>query len=588
MVTVSLVLAALVAGIDAVRMTPNSSFNLNENDDRVLGEATKSESSVQSEAQDQAPTDDLGAGGAGVLLEAEMVKHSGGDTANQTAGGIWDDIKGLFDGGGGDANKGMGDTQKSFARTSTASSPPGSIARRMSNNFNAKDSAEIGRETFKTMKEAVWDDVTSHKVEICFLTFSKDKIDFASHKCMLGVSCDSCKHFKIELRAGIDLCKGAKFTVKSEFTLRSPVHTGVLEIGEIFDKVVQDMGDVARTFNVRANILLEMVMETIAENTGAESYPRRGIKFAFELRHDVAVGAGVGAEAQLGYDLCNRENPWHCFGMDAGGGIGLKAEGKLFVCFNPKEKAIKIEIGVGNYAGELKLTFISGTDKPLIPTASTVAAHVNTQLCMSTPQWRSRNQKDDDGPCHQKSSGGCNGDCYWQEPHNRRKGCFATKGWKDKHSGQGDGWCAAAGREEDCVRHLHCVWSFEPCESENCKDLQRIKRDLSRVMNQDACMAKPKWKSQHQSTGDGHCEGRSRGRCGGYCYWTKRAYRSWACWATKEWKDRNPGKKDGLCALVSRSNCNRYDHCAYSTNPCTQYGTCNEWNGGMMADVIQR
>lgn len=434
------------------------------------------------------------------------------------------------------------------------------------------DVEEMGAHLTTAVREGLWDDVTSHTVEVCFLTMGKEGISAQFAKCNVGVSCSTCKHIKVEVRAGIDFCQGFKVHANAGFSALSPAVTGILDILDVFEMVVDKMPAEVVTTGL-ANTLAEGAMETIAENGGVSRYTLK-VQVQYSFQYEVGNSQGATFDAKVGLDLC--DSGWTCFGMEVSGSTGFKFGGKMFVCFSKTDGTIKIEIGAGPFTGILMLTYLKGLDTEFKLTPNNIGAHVvNTKVCMSKPEWRSTQQRGDDGLCaFVTQENKCQGSaCYWAEPNERRKFCFATKSWKDKHPGQQDGWCPFSTTETDCINYLHCVWSVEPCESDNtCKGTERLAHDLQLLATQKVCMATPQHLSRTQTQSDGLCAlVADENKCtqSSACYWSTRPKRRKGCFAITLWKKVHPGKGDGLCPFhTTAEKCKGV--CAWTTHPCEQ------------------
>lgn len=195
---------------------------------------------------------------------------------------------------------------------------------------------------------------------------------------------------------------------------------------------------------------------------------------------------------------------------------------------------------------------------------------------MSLPQWRSQKQVSTDAHCAKLNHQSCqrNSNCYFGQPRDRRKFCFATKRWKLEHAGKKDGWCVFHQNENKCNSFRNCVWATAPCEDPimNCKSLERMERDLEKYRSEDACLATPQWRSHTQRHDDGLCPlhtTRSKCHSSWACYWGKRKERRQGCFAIKPWKDSHPGQRDGWCVFHdNKGSCNRSPVCRWSESPC--------------------
>jgi len=226
----------------------------------------------------------------------------------------------------------------------------------------------------------------------------------------------------------------------------------------------------------------EAVLETVAVIGGWRKYSV-GVRWSWTAKASISGGVGAKFDARLGWDLCN--GGWNCVGVDGGVKKGVKMSGKLFVCAKQEgdKQFLKIEVGMSNIAAEVVMTFVSGVG-PVGPpkfTPSNIRSHVVVSSCMAEPSWKSDTQRTDDGWCPLKQdSSECNAHslCYWGKPSDRKKYCFATKAWKDKHPrgwhGKKDGLCPAADSAKNCMKHLHCVWDYDPCNAAPCKSMEYI------------------------------------------------------------------------------------------------------------------
>lgn len=437
----------------------------------------------------------------------------------------------------------------------------------------AKDPEKFGKEIGTNIMRPIEDvahDVRSHEIEICFLTIGKNGVSTEFNKCNVGLSCQDCKYFKVEIRMGLDFCKGRKGFAKTEFALLSkgPIPMkGQARAEAIFDIVVSKM-PADKVFPGLAGSMAEGVIETIAENGGVATFSME-VEFQYEFYFEMATGAGATFDAQTGEDLCN--SGWRCYGLEVSGETGLKYGGKFFVCFQPNR--IRIEIGAGPFTGVLDLTYMVGLDMNFRLNTNNIGSLTVEQKCMAEPQWKSEQQDVSDGLCVLHSTPGpCKSPCYWAKPVERRKACFATKTWKDMYPGNKDGWCPLLTTEHDCINYVHCVWSTAPCEqADDCKDGRRLSHDAILYITKKMCLATPEWKAKHARPDyeDGLCpfaEDQKACESSEACYWSTRAARKKGCYLTKDSR-RDP---EDCSKFTTWDGCKTgivWGHCHWSVSP---------------------
>lgn len=331
---------------------------------------------------------------------------------------------------------------------------------------------EHSDEIAEQMMDALWEDVTSHKIEACFFEYQKASglSSYFPDKCHAGVSCDNCKYFKVETRVGFDFCQGVSVRAVSEFAVIGPPIEGEDNI----EKVVRQICSLDHRC-ATALPLAEQILEIVAEAGGVDRYSVETARFKYKLVFEMSNGVGGKADVRWGVDIC--KSGWHCFGGDIAGPV--KIGGKLLVCVGEGFK-VKVEIGAHAFAATLELEYVSGLDPGFDLTSSNAENHVITKTCMATPSLKSIKQRTDDWLCPYLKGGECDDhpSCYWEEPAKRRKACFATKRWKLDHPNKGDGLCALANKEK-CLQSIPCIWATDPCmHLRNCKDIARLVHDI--------------------------------------------------------------------------------------------------------------